>query len=704
MSGVSISGINATGNRVAGNFIGTDVTGTLDVGNTLDGVVIAIMAANNIIGGDDDDDGSLDGLVGARNIISGNDSDGVEIRNAGATGNRIEGNFIGTDVTGTADLGNTQNGVFIVDAPNNTIGGTTAGARNIISGNGCAGVEIFNAGASGNHVEGNFIGTDVTGTTDLGNSQNGVIISLAPNNTIGGNFSAGGNVIAFNKFAGVDVSSSATSNVIRRNSIFSNVGLGIDLGGDGVTPNDPGDGDPGPNNLQNFPVLGSAVSDAAGTTIQGGLNSTANSLSLIDFYSNVAPDPSGLGEGKTYVGSTVVSTDASGNAVYSATFPVTGLSGQFLTATATTASASPYGATSEFSQAIDVTVPPSPPAPNVFTIDDVTAAEGDAGTTAFLFTVSRSGDTSGSATVDFATADGTGAAPSDYQSNAGTVSFGPGQANRIVAVLVNGDTTFEPGETFFVNLSNPSTGTIGDPQGQGLILNDDTAPRTLSVNDVSTVEGNSGTHGVTFTVTLSSASASNVTVQFSTAQDSATKDVDYVHKTGTLTFTPGQTSKMVTVQVKGDTTAEANERFKLNLFNPTGGATISDGTGFATIVNDDGAVAVKPKISVGGVSLLEGNSGTKAFQFKVVLDKASTSPVTVKYGTSNGTASAGSDYTALSLSTLTFAANETVKWVTVFVKGDLTSEANETFFLNLSSPTNATIAVGKGTGTIRNDD
>jgi hypothetical protein len=152
--------------------------------------------------------------------------------------------------------------------------------------------------------------------------------------------------------------------------------------------------------------------------------------------------------------------------------------------------------------------------------------------------------------------------------------------------------------------------------------------------------------------------------------------------------------------VKGDTTVEANETFKVNL-SAAIGAIISDSQGIGTIKNDDGLP--KPKISVAGVSLVEGNSGLKAFQFKVTLDKASTSPVTVKYATSNGTASSSSDYNGTS-GTLTFAANETVKMVTVFVKGDTLHEVDETFFLNLSTPTNATISVAKGTGTIRNDD
>lgn len=202
-----------------------------------------------------------------------------------------------------------------------------------------------------------------------------------------------------------------------------------------------------------------------------------------------------------------------------------------------------------------------------------------------------------------------------------------------------------------------------------------------------------------FTITRSGDTSGVSTVDFSTANGSASSSSDYVARSGTLTFTAGQTSKTVTVQVKGDLQIESNETFKLNLFNASG-ANITNSQGIGTIVDDD---AAKPKLSVAGISLVEGNSGTKAFQFKVTLNKASTTPITVKFATSNGTASSASDYNATS-GMLTFAANETVKIVTVLVKGDKTKELDETFFVNLSNATNATISVAKGTGTIRNDD
>ncbi|MHC4537331.1 MAG: LamG-like jellyroll fold domain-containing protein, partial [Planctomycetota bacterium] len=195
--GVEIILSGATGNKVQGNYIGTDVTGTTDLGNSTHGVFI--NASGNTIG---------DSSSGTGNVISGNGGNGIIIHEIGATGNRILGNFIGTDVTGTVDLGNQTDGVQIRSAANNTIGGITAEARNVISGNNVRGISIqgdFDRGgrdAAGNLVQGNFIGTDVTGTTALGNTQDGVQIRGAANNTIGGATAGARNVISSNNTGG----------------------------------------------------------------------------------------------------------------------------------------------------------------------------------------------------------------------------------------------------------------------------------------------------------------------------------------------------------------------------------------------------------------------------------------------------------------------------------------------------------------------
>jgi len=257
--GIVMISSGTTGNKVQGNFIGTDVTGTVDLGNTFHGVAIAVDAANNTIGGTDS---------GAGNLISGNDQVGVSIGSAGATSNKVQGNFIGTDVTGTADLGNTSAGVLVNQGPTNTlIGGTDPGAGNLISGN-QDGIRLMGSQASstsGTLIQGNLVGTDITGTMDLGNEREGVRFrGDVLGTTLGGAATGAGNIIAFNTRGVGTVLSTGTGNAILQNSIFSNTGLGIDLDNDGITPNDAGDSDTGPNNLQNFPDLISAMIDADG--------------------------------------------------------------------------------------------------------------------------------------------------------------------------------------------------------------------------------------------------------------------------------------------------------------------------------------------------------------------------------------------------------------------------------------------------------
>jgi hypothetical protein len=323
-----------TGNLVQGNFIGTNAAGTGAIGNGT-GVLTQGQSGNSsshTIGGT---------APGARNIISGNNGPGISIGGT-LTGSVVQGNFIGTDVTGRTAVANASDGVLIMfGSANNTIGGTTPAARNVISGNGANGVR---SDYHPNTVQGNFIGTQADGVSPLGNGSNGVLINLFDSNAIGGSASGAGNTIAFNGGAGVVVL--GPLNPVSSNSLFANAGLGIDLAGDGVTPNDPCDGDPGANNLQNTPVITSASSAGGTTTIEGTLNSTPNMTFTIEFFSNAACDPSGFGEGETLIGSATVTTNGGCLASFAVTLPIAIPSGSFITATAT----DPNGNSSEFTQ------------------------------------------------------------------------------------------------------------------------------------------------------------------------------------------------------------------------------------------------------------------------------------------------------------------------------------------------------------------
>ncbi|ORB29191.1 chitinase [Mycolicibacterium parafortuitum] len=230
-------------------------------------------------------------------------------------------------------------------------------------------------------------------------------------------------------------------------------------------------------------------------------------------------------------------------------------------------------------------------------------------------------------------------------------------------------------------------------------------PPKLSVGDAQVLEGNSGSSTIVFTVTLSKPSTETVTVSYSTSNGSATAaGGDYVPAVGTLTFTPGQTSKTVNVAVNGDTVVELDEQFTLTLSSPVN-ATIADGTGVGTIVNDDvdQAPTAPPSVSVADLTVTEGNGAHSHFMFVVTLSKPSTETVTVHYATSNGTATAGVDYTATT-GTITFAPGVTTQLLHVDVIGDTVGEPDETFFVTLTNPTGATIADGVATGTIADDD
>jgi uncharacterized repeat protein (TIGR01451 family) len=320
------------------------------------------------------------------------------------------------------------------------------------------------------------------------------------------------------------------------------------------------------------------------------------------------------------------------------------------------------------------------------------------------FTISLDRPAPSDVTVKYATSDGTATQPADYTqiSPAQTATITTGNTSTTVNVPVVQDTVDEVDETFKVDLTIPSGGIIVDNQGIGTIVDDD-GP-TISVNDVTVTEGNSGTTPATFTVSLSAASPQTITVAYATSDDSATQPSDYASASGTLTFTPGQTSKQVTVNVNGDTTVEPDEAFHLNLSSPTK-ATISDAIGIGTITNDDVVTPpAAPTLAISDATVNpEGNSGTKNASFTVTLSSASLSSVTVNYATSDGTATQPGDYTAGS-GTLTFAPGETSKTISVPVVGDTAPEPNETFNVDLSSPSGATISDGHGVGTIIDDD
>ena len=267
-------------------------------------------------------------------VINRFNGEGIFVQD-GSSATRIEGNFVGTDPSGTIDEGNEFQGVdLFFHSDTTTVGGATPAKRNLISGNGSNGVNIFDS--DGNRVLGNLIGTEKDGIGALGNDDQGVSLSGSSNNLVGDGSSGGGNTIAFNKEDGV-VINDGHGNEVSRASVFSNGGLGIDLLGpnedfdtDVPSPNDKGDVDSGPNGLQNKPSLGSAKTASGKTTIKGILSSTAGKGYTIEFYSNPSGD-----EGRQFIGEKTVRTGSDGTAAFTFSPATTVSVGKTVTATAT---------------------------------------------------------------------------------------------------------------------------------------------------------------------------------------------------------------------------------------------------------------------------------------------------------------------------------------------------------------------------------
>jgi hypothetical protein len=344
-------GIQLSGNsKLTRSFVGTDPTGTSARPNVVGVEVDGSFQGTTVIGGL---------LPGEGNVISGNTAYGIFVQGGSVV---ITGNRVGTDVAGLAAVPN-QTGIELDHstpyggAPPFTIGGTSPGAGNLISGNNEYGIVVFSS--TDVLIQGNVIGPDASGGVGLGSQRAGVTTNQSARVTVGGS-AAAANVIAFHSLAGVGIEGGSSRITISRNSIFANA-FGIDLdfvrdNPDRITPNDPGDPDTGPNLLQNFPILTSASSVAGGIALAGTLNSVPNSTFTIELFASTACNASGNGEGQTFLGAAVVTTNSSGDGSFAATFPTTLLPGAVIAATATDA----LGDTSEFSPCLLANVPPVP--------------------------------------------------------------------------------------------------------------------------------------------------------------------------------------------------------------------------------------------------------------------------------------------------------------------------------------------------------
>ena len=350
-SGAVIGGSTpAARNLIAGCQTGVGIINSgSPTGHTISGNLIGLTAAGDAVLAPACGAAATGVSVNGTNaVVSGNAIAGVGkgIVLATGTGHTVRGNRVGTNAAATVDLGIADEGI-VAAGSGHTIGGTSAGDGNIVGGS-QPGISL---GGSNMVVQGNFLGTDVTGTLDLGNDTTG-LTSTGSDNTVGGTGAGEANTIAFNGgISGAGVSVSGQRVTIRGNRIYENrsasgPGLGIELGSFGIQVNDPGDGDSGANGLQNYPILvsaGPAGPQGAGTRVQGVLNSVASKTYDIDVYANppCASRPQEFLEGEEYLGSFQVTTDGSGNAVFDETLPAQVDAGARIAATATVSSRVP---------------------------------------------------------------------------------------------------------------------------------------------------------------------------------------------------------------------------------------------------------------------------------------------------------------------------------------------------------------------------
>nr|HQU84900.1 Calx-beta domain-containing protein [Pyrinomonadaceae bacterium] len=633
ISGNQSDGIRASaGNvNVYGNYIGTNINGTADLGNSNDGIELNGIVNSAFIGGtllgfnagnlisgnggkgvsvkdanipaairrnqigtnaagssaipnatggisltEADTDANSPIVIGSSvnaddgNTISGNGGDGIEV---GVHVNKVKiyGNKVGTNILASSAIPNSLSGINLSSSQNEVGLADNNIASNIVSGNAGNGIKLL---GTSNEVQNNYIGTN-SGGADIGNVLNGLHVGSG-SNRIGNATTGGSNKIAFNHQNGVMVIAGFDQS-IRVNSIYSNGGLGIDLNNDGVTPNDNGDGDSGPNKLQNFPVLQLATP----SRILGFLN-VGQTLTpyRIEFYRVDSCDASGYGEGRYFLGSqTVASNPIDTNIDFE--FPTSLTVGQFVTATATLEQDRD---TSEFSQCVAVT---GEPGNLTFSAAAYSAVE-SAGSRTIV--VNRVGGSSGTISVNYTTENGTATAGQDYTTQSGTFTFLNGEVVKSFNIPINYDLYDENNETIDLKLSNPSLGVSLTPnQSSTLTILDDDVPPTISIEDVSHLEGNlEGTTQFSFRIQLSAPSELPISVDFSTANGTANGGVDFLHTNGTVNFGTYETLKNILVTVNGDTTPELDETFFVNLTNPQNAA-FGDNQALGTILDDDNA-------------------------------------------------------------------------------------------------------------------
>ncbi|MEL7034765.1 MAG: DUF4347 domain-containing protein [Cyanobacteria bacterium J06592_8] len=611
--------LEGANNTIQGNYIGTDVAGNIDLGNTGDGILLSQGTSGNLVGGTTPE---------TRNLISGNNNNGIELDVT--TGNIIQGNYIGTNITGTTDLGNSGAGIQLFESGSNQIGGIISGAGNLISGNDTNGIELNGGLATNNLIQGNLIGTTSNGNTALGNSQSGIFLfGDANNNTIGGVPEAG-NTIAFNPGDGVTIEA-GQNNAILSNSIFENgltlLDIGIDLGNDGITANDFNDTDIGANTLQNYPDLFLATITEDSITVDGIVEGDINTESpnlTIQFFANALLDPNLLDtndrRGEIFLGE----TEATLNVPFQINFDVELEESQFsITATATDINNN----TSEFSPPIVGNAAP------VLDLDEDDSSGVSENNYSTRFREGGQAVAVADADIEIEDVDSqnltsatltltnpldgiaenlgiNGILPAGITASEYDPVTGQLQLSGIASVA---DYQTAISQVVYNNTQlNPSTQSdrIIDISVNDGLTNSNIAETTISLietvqvgisGDRSLIEGESDS----FIITLDEAITQPLIVEFESTESTAIEGIDYNLQAGTgitevtannFTIAPGVTDAILNIQTIDDSISEDDETVLLNLIEGSNYLLASNSLGTFTITDNEnvGVIVIPP--------------------------------------------------------------------------------------------------------------
>jgi len=634
-----------------------------------------------------------------RGLVINRFNRGIQINGSLAHNITITGCFIGTNAAGSAAAPNAV-GIEVIGSSDNIIGGGSLASRNLISGNTNEGIlmtsQPIDVNCKNNLVAGNLIGTDKSGTGAIGNESGVTLEHLPGPNTIGAVPGLPRNIISGNADEGIRLNDA--DNVL----IIGNY-IGTNAAGTGKVANTYGIA------VQNLSTTNKIGNIGAGNVISGNAHEGIiftnggpfNNQVLSNFIGTKADGASDLGNGfsgieivdgiKNSIGGTIPGSgnviafnshglsmnDGTGNAIHqNSIFENGNISIDLI----------PKGQGGRSPNDLnDPDIGPN----NLQNYPVIASATNNNGTTTLIGTLNS--ENNKSYRLEFFANATCGTEESktllgvtDVVTSANNASFNISFPGAGIGQYITATATDPDGNTSELSLCKQVT---PPPPGSFSF----SAP-TYSVNE--------GVGTATITVKRTGGSGGAVSVQYATSGFSATANTDYTSTSGTLSWADGDSAdKSFTIKITNDQLDEPDETVGLSLTNPAGGATLGQNLAVLTIVDDD----PQPGLSISDVTLAEGNSGNTNFNFDVTLSAASGQTVTVNYATSDGSAKGGSDYQPAG-STLTFAPGETTKPVTVIVSGDTDEEPDETFFVQLSNPTNGALSKAQGVGTIVNDD